>query len=305
MVLGAVARHDGLMTQILDLQEIPRDGVVVGVDGSDGSDGAVDWAADAAARQHRTLVIVHTAAPLVPWTANGYAAATLYTSEPRDAVLAAGKGITGAAQDRALARHPGLEIVRIHDIMDPRLGLPVAARHAHVLVVGSRGRGPLKSMLLGSVSVAVSRDAGCPVVVVRPGDGMGTCVLALVDGSPSSVDVLEYAARHASEVGQPLRITHLLWTDFDIDRSLLDEGARLLSEVSAGLGEKFPDIDITLVVDNIVNPERLIDSTTDVALIVVGHHPANLLHRMLYQSLSTTVVERARVPVAVVPTAAG
>ena len=292
------------MTQILDLQDIPRDCVIVGVDGSDGSDGALDWAADSAARQNRTLVVVHTEAPIVPWTTSGYAAPSFYTTEPRDAVLALGKELTSAARDRALARHADLEVLQVHDIIDPRLGLPVAARHAHLLVVGSRGRGPLKSMLLGSVSVAVSRDASCPVVVVRPGDGDGSCVLALVDGSPSSTEVLEFAARHASEVDQPLRITHLLWTDFDIDRKLLDEGARLLAEVSAGLGEKFPDVDITLVVDNIVNPERLVDSTTDVALVVVGHHPANLLHRILYQSVSSNVVERARVPVAVVPTTA-
>lgn len=292
------------MTLTLDLQDIPRDCVVVGVDGSKGGDGALDWAADAAARQHRALVIVHTEAPLVPWNTSGYPLAVADTPEVRDAVLVAGGLRTAAARKRALARHADLDIIEVHDIIDPRLGLQVASRHAHVLVVGSRGRGPLKSMLLGSVSVAVSRDASCPVVVVRPGNETGSCVLALVDGSPSSVDVLEYAARHASEVGQPLRVNHLLWTDFDIDRKLLDEGARLLAEISAGLGEKFPDVDITLEVENIVNPERLIDSTTDVSLVVVGHHPANLLHRMLYQSISTIVIERALVPVAVVPTSA-
>ncbi len=292
------------MTQFRELQDIPRDCVVVGVDGSDGSNEALDWAADAAERQNRTLVIVHTEAPLVPWTTSGYAAETLYATEPREAVLAAGKELTTTARDRALARHADLDTVQVHDVIDARIGLAVASRHAHVLVVGSRGRGPLKTMLLGSVSVAVTRDASCPVVVIRPGSGARESVLALVDGSPSSTQVLEYAAGHASEVGLPLRISHLLWTDFDIDNKLLDEGARLLSEVSAGLGEKYPDIEVTLNVDNIVNPERLIDSTGDVALVVVGHHPAKMLHRILYQSLSTMVLERAKVPVAVVPTSA-
>ncbi len=71
------------------------------------------------------------------------------------------------------------------------------------------------------------------------------------------------------------------------------------------MGGEVPGVDIPLEVDNIVNPERLIDAITDVALVAVGHHRANLLQRMLYKSLSTTVVERARVPVAVVPTSAG
>lgn len=48
------------MTETLLLHDLPRGGVVVGVDGSDGSDEAVDRAADAAARQHRQLVVVHT-----------------------------------------------------------------------------------------------------------------------------------------------------------------------------------------------------------------------------------------------------
>jgi nucleotide-binding universal stress UspA family protein len=41
-----------------------------------------------------------------------------------------------------------------------------------LLVLGSRGYGPLRSVLLGSVSSYVMRHAGCPVLVVpRNGDG--------------------------------------------------------------------------------------------------------------------------------------
>jgi len=39
---------------------------------------------------------------------------------------------------------------------------------ARLIVIGSRGRGPLKRALMGSVSDSVVRHAHCPVMVVRP-----------------------------------------------------------------------------------------------------------------------------------------
>jgi len=48
-------------------------------------------------------------------------------------------------------------------------GLLAAARHVDLLVMGSRGRGPLRAAILGSVSHSVSRQAPCPVVILPRG----------------------------------------------------------------------------------------------------------------------------------------
>lgn len=52
---------------------------------------------------------------------------------------------------------------------DPADGLLAAARHVDLLVMGSRGRGPLRAAILGSVSHSVSRRAPCPVVILPRG----------------------------------------------------------------------------------------------------------------------------------------
>ena len=52
---------------------------------------------------------------------------------------------------------------------DPADGLLAAARHVDLLVMGSRGRGPLRAAILGSVSHSVSRQAPCPVVILPRG----------------------------------------------------------------------------------------------------------------------------------------
>ncbi len=49
---------------------------------------------------------------------------------------------------------------------DPVDGLLAAARHLDLLVMGSRGRGPLRAAILGSVSHSVARQAPCPVIIV-------------------------------------------------------------------------------------------------------------------------------------------
>lgn len=129
--------------------------VVVGVDGSDASRYAVEWAADYA--QHAGAALeVHTA------YSPGYEFVT------RQEV----RKMLGEIADEAVARAkkcaPDVPVTAVVHEEWPTKALLKGAQGADLLVVGSRGHGELGGMLIGSVSLHASMHAPCSVVVVRP-----------------------------------------------------------------------------------------------------------------------------------------
>jgi nucleotide-binding universal stress UspA family protein len=78
--------------------------------------------------------------------------------------------IVQAGLERALAELPGeVPATANARIGDPAVELASASYDLDLLVCGSRGRGPLRAVLLGSVTERLLRGAGCPVVIVpRP-----------------------------------------------------------------------------------------------------------------------------------------
>jgi nucleotide-binding universal stress UspA family protein len=98
---------------------------------------------------------------------------------------------------------------------DPAKALIDASDDERLLVVGSRGRGALTGLVLGSVSQACAQYSRGPVVVVRgsaPTDG-GRVVVG-VDGSAESLLALQFAASAARLRGAPLEVVHV-WQDTD------------------------------------------------------------------------------------------
>jgi nucleotide-binding universal stress UspA family protein len=133
--------------------------IVVGVDGSDHARRALEWAIDEAKLRRASLYLVHSwkfPAP-VPLPDGGVAPADL-------------EGAANAVLDEAAALVPGGVAVQREIANDHAAhALVRASQGAELLVVGARGLGGFKGLLLGSVSEQVVHHARCPVVVV-PGD---------------------------------------------------------------------------------------------------------------------------------------
>jgi nucleotide-binding universal stress UspA family protein len=138
--------------------------VVVGVDGSTESIGALKWAADyAAATGAAVRAVLCWHYPAAVGTAPTGKAPKAITDEVRAEMLETlDKALTEAFGTAAPPRvRP--DVAYGH----PAEVLVDESRHADLLVVGNRGHGQFTGMLAGSVSMHCVTHAACPVVVVR------------------------------------------------------------------------------------------------------------------------------------------
>ena len=162
--LGAHAKSPLVVVRGDDANPDHAAPVVVGVDGSPLSEAALAYAYEAAAARGVPLVAVHTwrelvgdldVAPLLDL--NGI------ETEERE-VLA--ERLAGWGE-----KYPDVPVQRVVTKERPAHALVEQSRRAQLVVVGSRGRGGFKGLLLGSVSHAVLHRSHCPVAVVRSDTG--------------------------------------------------------------------------------------------------------------------------------------
>ncbi len=265
---------------------VARGRVVVGYEGAPHSEAALEWAVRYAAIHERPLLVVHTA----------------------------DRRSIDDALERVHASAPTLDIAlemstgSAHDVLlDASIG-------ANLLVIGSRRRGTLASLVLGSVSVGVSSHAPCPVAVVRPeidrarfGPFVGRVVVG-VDGSEASIGALDFAFDYASTEAKPLAIVHA-WGASGVYRDLMTYELRLetaeehelqVAESIAGYAEKYPDVLITQHQDEEDPSRALVTASEDADTLVVGSRGRGDARAVIFGSVSRFVVEHAHCPVIVV-----
>ena len=135
--------------------------ILVAVDGSKHSDAAFDVAMDIAQKYGSQLFVLHV-------FQGGTGAGTLVSSGVEDDNRSIGQEILNSYEETAKER--GLQNVRMlleEGDAAQRIMETASEVKCGLLLLGSRGRGGFKELLLGSVSHKVTSHADCPVLIAK------------------------------------------------------------------------------------------------------------------------------------------
>jgi nucleotide-binding universal stress UspA family protein len=205
----------------------------------------------------------------------------------------------------ARTTHPGVR-TGISIVNGPAaLTLVKRSERAGLVVIGSRGHNAVAS--LGSVSVAVSAHAHCPVVVVRDhAAGPGPVVVG-VDESDCAQLALAFAAEQAVARGVPLHIVRAwpystgIWHERPyVVQAIADGEHRTMAELAARWQEKYPQLTVTaeFLVDHPTH--ALLQKAAGARLVVVGSRGRGAFRGMVLGSVSQSLLHHSPCTVAVV-----
>lgn len=289
-----------------------REVVVVGVDEGTAGD-AVDWAAAEAATRGCHLRIVHAFRPPLPADPYGY----VTQIDDFLPVRAAAEVVLRDAVARARSVASDIDVSARLTRGSAARGLLGEAQAARLLVVGSHGRSGLRGLLAGSVSIHVASHASCPVVVIRPTDGIcvtGSAPRAVarvvvgVDRTPSCTPAIGFAFQAAWQRGIPLTAVHAWTPDPPADlegvsaRPAMAENfaRRAVEKALARWHEEFAGVPVVTRLVCGDPTQTLITESRGAALLVVGSRGRGHILGTVLGSVSQTVLNHAHCPIAIV-----
>jgi len=286
--------------------------ITAGIDATEESLAALGWAAREAVRRGLPLRVVH-AWRFQPYEGIDAGDRDTQAGWARDAVDAAVRAVAG--------RHPELDVST--DVLEGGSVdvLVAAAADAELMVLGSRGHGPVVGFLLGSVGQQVIAEAARPVVLVRAGDQAtaeadGREIVVGQEGDPEdSAAALRFAFETAAARGATVRAVRA-WTLPPVfayspgSMKLLDEAGGLepyekkaLASALQPWRERFPDVPVVEHVEMGSAGQVLLSVTGRAQLMVVGRRARRTAVGARIGSVAHGVLHHADCPVAVVPNA--
>jgi nucleotide-binding universal stress UspA family protein len=281
--------------------------IVVGVDESDGAADALRWAEQKADLDGASLTAVmawgwldqHHLLERSTWDPE-YGASEAHAALGRYVAMALGDDALDRVELEVVTNLPGTALVE-------------AARDADLLVVGARGLGGFRGLLLGSVSQQCLHHATTPVAIVRDGplDVDPRRVVAAVDGSLESIAAANWAADEARRREAQLDVVHT-WqmpylgyspvtaAIFDVD--LVEESARAV--LHAVIAETCTTgLDVRPILLRRPTVAGIVETAEGATALVLGSRGRGAVQRTLLGSVATQVSYHAPCPLVVVPAA--
>jgi nucleotide-binding universal stress UspA family protein len=306
--------------------------ILLATDGSDDALQAARIAVDLAGKTGAALHLVHAWTPVAiaayayPGMADAYYDPNVFESDAR-ATLA-----TAVAQVEALGGTIAEQHLQMGNAVEIITALG-AKLDADLLVVGSRGLGPVRRLVLGSVSDGLVHHADRPVLIARGGEAAWPPASVVVgdDGSADAMRATDFAAQLCHLFGASATIVRALpepkvpvestgalvqagsafvgravtaSAPGEVAREGLVEGATgALGERAIALEERFGQR--LAIVAAIGDPTALLLDTAAAApqpaLLAVGSRGLGAFRRFRLGSVSTKLLHAATGPVLVVP----
>lgn len=290
--------------------------VVVGIDGSDQSYGALTWAV-AEAKRRKVPVRLVTAYSLPVFTGTGFDSGYSVIDDK-----ALEDGVTQILDEaRRRVEDDDVELRATVETGDASGILLELSKRAELIVVGSRSARGFLGRLLGTVSTALPAKSHCPVVVVplnwakrhaedatilQPSHG----VAVGSDGSDQARIAILKAAEQAERMGVGLKLVNALapftgavnWVPAAVDfEAMYREVEELQNQAKDWISGFFPKLDVTAeLIDG--SPVRvLIEAGEEADMIVVGTRGRGGLTGMILGSTSQGVLHSSDNPVMIVP----
>lgn len=269
--------------------------VVVGVDGTVSSHGAVRWGAEAAAAHGAELLLVHAVGD-VGWD---------------DALGRVASEMLERAAEDARAASPHVKVRTEVEYERPVLCLVRRSESARLLVVGTRRMTHAQRIFSGSHAYEIAAAAHCTSAVVPTVESEhDDRVLVGVDGSPDSVAAVMAAAEEAERHDEVLEVLHAwdepaMWAAQgyvppERTDELRQQEELVLAESVAGVAERFPGLEVTRTLVKLPPAAALLERGARARLVVVGSRGLHGVRRLLVGSTSHAVILHASRPVLVV-----
>lgn len=275
--------------------------IVVGINGSAGSEAALTWALQRAAQQKASVLCVHAVDDR--WMAPDF--------QYHELIRDAGMELLEKAKASAAGQAPDVDVDVELRHGSPGSALREASEEASLVVVGAHDRHWLDGGPLSDRALQVVSASDCPVAVIPGSPSSGNRgVVVGVDGSEESLQAVAFAAAEADRAGDELTVVLAFrsparWLEHQLPKSglaetIVEEDRVVLAESVAGLHDKYPDLVVNQRLETDTDPAKaLVDLGGEARMLVIGSRGRGGFSRLVLGSTAHAVLLHVPCPTVV------